>query len=363
MKAKYDSGVTKVCQQCAVVIFGIKHICFRHPEKLTSWLQYFATFAVTKHKVFMQTILGANGTIAKELSKLLPAYTDRIRQVSRNPKKINPSDEVAQADLLDYSQTEKAVAGSDVVYLLAGLKYDTKVWQEQWPKVMRHTLDACKKHNSKLVFFDNVYSYGLVNGPMTEETPFNPNSRKGEVRAKIATMLLDEVKQGNIQAMIVRGADFYGPGALLSLTHATVHERLKKGNAAQWIGNAKKIHTFTYTPDAGKTVALLGNTPAAYNQTWHALTSKESITGEDYVRMACEAIERPYKGVTSLPKFGVRIFGLFVPVLREFVEMMYQFENDYVFDSTKAEKFLDLQATAYEKGIDVALQYSPQNQP
>ena len=148
----------------------------------------------------MQTILGANGIIAQELSKHLNGYTRQIRQVSRNPKKVNESDEIRQADLLNYNQTEKAVEGSEVVYLLAGLKYDTKTWQEQWPKVMGNTIDACKKHNSKLVFFDNVYAYGYVHGVMTEETPFDPVSKKGEVRARIATMLLKEIKKGHPSA-------------------------------------------------------------------------------------------------------------------------------------------------------------------
>lgn len=298
----------------------------------------------------MQTILGANGVIGQELSKQLTTYTNQIRQVSRNPKKINAGDELVQADLLNYDQTQKAVEGSEIVYLLAGLKYDTKVWQDQWPKVMHNVIDACKKHNSKLVFFDNVYPYGLVKGSMTEETPFNPISKKGEVRAQIATLLLDEIKSKNLDGMLVRSADFYGPAALMSLTHSTVTENLKKGKGAQWIGDSKKIHTFTYTPDAGKTLALLGNTPAAYNQSWHALTSKEKINGEQYVQIACELMNKPYK-LMALPKFGVRLLGLFVPVLKEFVEMMYQFENDYVFDSTKFETQFKIEATSYREGI------------
>ena len=152
-----------------------------------------------------------------------------------------------------------------------------------------------KKHNSKLVFFDNVYPYGLVNGVMTEETPFNPTSKKGEVRAKIATRLLDEMRAANIQAMIVRAADFYGPNVTTSLTHSMVTERVKARKAPQWIGNQKKTHSFTYTPDAGKCVAMLGNTPSAYQQTWHALTSPERITGEEYIRIACELANQPFK--------------------------------------------------------------------
>lgn len=298
----------------------------------------------------MQTILGANGAIATQLSKYLTDYTKQIRQVSRHPKKVNAADELVSADFLNYQQTERSVAKSEVVYLVAGLKYDIKVWQRDWPILMRNVIDACKKHNAKLVFFDNVYSYGLVKGPMTEETPFNPTSKKGEVRAKIATMLLDEIKSKNIEGMIIRGADFYGPHVLLSLTHSMVTKKVKNKGTSQWFGNPKMIHTFTYTPDAGKSVALLGNTPSAFNQTWHALTSKEKITGEEYVRIACALANRPYK-IQPLSNGMMKLIGLFVPLLREFGEMMYQYENDYLFDSTKIEMAFKLEATTYKAGI------------
>ncbi len=303
----------------------------------------------------MQTILGANGVIARELSRELVQFSGHIRQVSRHPKKVNDSDETVVADLLSFDQTSAAVKGSEVVYLVAGLKYDAKVWAREWPVVMRNVVDACKKQGSRLVFFDNVYAYGKVTGVMTEETPFNPNSKKGEIRANIATTLLDEVKGGNLEGMIVRAADFYGPGALLSLTHAVVHERLKRGKSAQWIGDPACIHTFTYTPDAGRTLALLGNRRAAFNQTWHALTSHERITGEEYVRQACAVLNRPVPRIQSLPKMAVRVLGLFVPVLREFVEMMYQFEDEYIFDSTKFEKAFNLTATPYQEGLKQTL--------
>ena len=302
----------------------------------------------------MQTILGANGVIGNELSKLLPQYTDKVRQVSRHPKKVNTTDEVFPADLLDAQAVSEAVKGSKVAYLVAGLKYDANVWAEQWPKVMRNTIDACKRHGTKLVFFDNVYAYGKVDGVMTEDTPYNPCSRKGEVRAGIATALMDEVMRSELQAMIVRAADFYGPGALLSLTHATVFERMRAGNTPQWVGNAKAVHTFTFTPDAGRSVALLGNTPSAYGQVWHALTSKEAITGEQFIRLACELAGKPFK-IQVAPSWMLALMGLFVPVLRENKEMMYQFEHDYRFDSSKLERALNVQPTDYRTGIQATL--------
>lgn len=302
----------------------------------------------------MQTILGANGVIGRALSHALPSYDKQIRQVSRSPKRINPTDELVSADLLDAKATADAVAGSSVAYLVAGLKYDTRVWQEQWPAVMRNAIDACKRHGSALVFFDNVYAYGRVDGAMTEDTPYNPCSRKGEVRAKIATMFMDEVKRGDLRGMIVRSADFYGPGAVLSVTHSTVTERLKAGKTPQWLGNPQAVHTFTYTEDAGRTLALLGNTPAAYGQVWHALTSHEPMTGEQFVRLACELSHRPY-GLQVPPRWILTLLGVFVPVVRESMEMLYQFEHDYRFDSGKLERAFELTATGYREGVAAAL--------
>jgi nucleoside-diphosphate-sugar epimerase len=302
----------------------------------------------------VQTILGANGVIGRELSRALTGYEPRLRQVSRNPRRVHETDELVSADLLDAKATADAVAGSSVAYLVAGLKYDYKVWQEQWPRVMRNTIDACQRHDCALVFFDNVYAYGRVDGPMTEDTPYNPASRKGEVRARIATTFMDEVKRGHLRGLIVRAADFYGPDATLSLTHATVTERLRARKTPQWIGNPHAQHTFTYTPDAGRTVALLGNTSSAFGQVWHALSSKEPMSGERFVRIACEVAGQPYR-LQVAPRWMLQVMGLFAPVLRENMEMLYQFEHDYLFDSTKIERAFGLTATPYREGIAATL--------
>ena len=303
----------------------------------------------------VQTILGANGVIARELSLELSGSTDRIRQVSRFPQRVNATDETVAADLLDPRATEHAVAGSDVVYLVAGLKYDTAVWQAQWPRVMRNVIEACQRHGARLVFFDNVYAYGRVEGVMTEDTAFNPSSRKGEVRAQIATMLLEEIKAGSLEAMIVRSADFYGPGATASFVHGTVFERLRQGKKAQWIGDPQAVHTFTYTPDVGRALALLGRSDVAYGETWHVPTSTDELTGEEFVRLASQMAGRPYQ-LQVAPRWLLRLMGLFMPLLRENHEMLYQFEHDYRFDSSKVASRVGLVATSYKDGISETLQ-------
>ncbi|HSB92719.1 MAG TPA: NAD(P)H-binding protein [Flavitalea sp.] len=99
---------------------------------------------------------GANGTIGSILAKELGAYTDKVRLVSRNPKKVNATDELLPMDLSKPGSVDSAIAGSEVVYLLVGFEYKLKVWQRNWPLLMRAVIDACARHNAKLVFFDNV---------------------------------------------------------------------------------------------------------------------------------------------------------------------------------------------------------------
>jgi nucleoside-diphosphate-sugar epimerase len=298
----------------------------------------------------MQTILGAGGVIGKELAKSLPQFTDRIRLVSRHPRKVNASDELFAADLLNAEQTSQAVEGSDVVYLTVGLPYNLKIWQSQWPTVMNNVLGACKKHRAKFVFFDNVYCYGRVNGWMTESTLVNPVSKKGMVRTQIADMVLEEIAHGTLQALIARSADFYGPNTPLSFVTVMVFENLKKGKKAQWMINDKVLHSLTYTPDAGKATALLGNTDSAYGQIWHLPTDRNALTGREIIEMAAREFNvRP--GHTTLPLWMLRMAGLFSGVIRESVEMLYQNDSDYLFDSSKFDKAFDFKTTSYEQGV------------
>jgi len=298
----------------------------------------------------MQTILGAGGIIGRELAKSLPRYTDRIRLVSRNPKKVNPTDEIVSADLLDAEQTLKAVQGSEIVYLTAGLAYDSRTWQSQWPLIMKNVIDACKKHGVKLVFFDNVYAYGRVKGWMTEQTPLHPSSKKGEVRKKIAAMVMHEVERGNLKAMIARAADFYGPDTPLSFVNVMVFDNFKKGKKALWLVNDQVKHSLTYTPDAGKATALLGNTGSAYDQVWHLPTDRNALTGKEFIEKAAQEFGRPPK-YRVLSRWMVHLVGLFNENVRESAEMLYQNDADYLFDSTKFDKAFDLKATSYRQGI------------
>lgn len=304
----------------------------------------------------MQTILGANGIIAIEIAKELHKnYTKEIRLVSRNPKKVNDTDELHSADLMDKQACNKAVKGSEIVYMTVGLPYKSSIWKEQWPIVIRNIIDACKNHNAKLVFFDNVYMYGQVDGTMTEETPFNATSIKGKVRGEIATMVLDEIKNGTLTAMICRAPEFYGPRNTMSGTNVLVFDNIKKGKKPQTLLTDASLRTLIYTPDAGKATALLGNTPDAYGQSWHLPCDTNRKTAKEFLEL-CGKIHGSKLDYMILKRWMVKTFGLFNSDVKELIELLYQFDRDYIFDCTKFNnRFPDFEVTSLEDGIKEVL--------
>lgn len=298
----------------------------------------------------LHTILGAGGMIANELVPVLLSNKENIRIVARHPKHQLGLDAIA-ADLESYEQTLFAVKGSSVVYLLVGLDYDSKVWAEKWPKIMTNTINACKAIGAKLIFFDNVYMYGKVEGYMTEETAFQPCSKKGMIRAAIAQQLLTEMASGSIEALIARSADFYGTKSIrTSFANTMIFSNLSKGKKAQWLVNEKVPHAFTYVPDAAKALYLLAKDHTAFGQSWHLPTQSNPLTGEAFVALAAKEMHQPYK-LTVLSKFMIRLAGLFVKPIKESYEMLYQNDSDYLFDSTKFEQHFGMHPTSYEAGI------------
>ena len=299
----------------------------------------------------MQTILGGGGVIGTELAISLRDFTDKIRIVSRNPKKVNETDELMSADLSRRNEVFKAVEGSEIVYITIGFDYNLKTWKEKWPTFMQNVIDACKKYHSKLVFFDNIYMYDQnYLGNMMEETPINPVSKKGKVRAKVAEMITDEFGKGQLMALIARSADFYGPKNDNSALVIMVFDNFKKGKKANWFARVDKIHNYTFTPDAAKGTAILGNTPDAYNQVWHLPTTSSRLLGIQWIDLIAKEMNVKPKYMV-MPIWLMGIIGIFVPVIKELKEMAYQYDRDYFFNSTKFEKKFNFKPTSPIDGI------------
>ncbi len=170
-------------------------------------------------------------------------------------------------------------------------------------------------------------------------------------------MLLEEMKVGGVQALIARSADFYGPGARTSVANILVFDKLAKREKASWLVNDSVPHSFTFTPDAGRGLVVLGSSEASWNQTWHLPTALSPPTGREFIRMAAAqfGVEPRYRVLTPLM---LKLVGVFSSDVRELGEMLYQYNSPYIFDSTKFTKAFGFGPIAYADGVEeTALAY------
>lgn len=304
----------------------------------------------------MQTILGAGGGAGTEITRELSKYTKEIRVVNRNPKKVNDTAQLMKADLTDQAQLDEAVKGSEIVYVTIAFPYNIKAWRELWPMFMKNLIETCSKYKTKIVFVDNVYMYDpRYLSDMTEETPMNPVSEKGKVRAEVAKMLMNAVEKNKVEAIIARAPDFYGPGVIGSMLYQTVYLKLIKDKNPQWLGKLDVIHSFIYSKDIGKAVALLGNTTDAYNQVWHLPTTDKKLTNREWIELLMSAMNKRKK-IQTMPDWMMSVLGTFVPILKELKDVGYQFKQDYFFNSSKFNKKFNFTPISPEVGIKEMVQ-------
>jgi nucleoside-diphosphate-sugar epimerase len=296
----------------------------------------------------VHVVLGGNGIIGRQTVRALLADGHTPASVGRRSSTSDGAVSVI-ADLLDHADVARALRGAQVAYLVAGLPYSSRVWAEQWPVIVGNTIDAALEQGTHLVYLDNVYAYGRVDGAMTENTPINPSSRKGRVRAA-ALDRLDQAAARGLAVTIGRSADFYGPGASTSLFNTFALDKIAAGKTGTWLLDADQPHSLTYTPDIGRALAVLGTAEEARGRTWH-LPTAPALTGRQYVQLAA-GLGSPaaVMGSTTL-----RIGALFNTAARETLEMSYQYTAPYVLDSTAFETTFGHAPTPAAEGIPAVL--------
>jgi len=171
----------------------------------------------------------------------------------------------------------------------------------------------------------------------------------------MAEMLLTQMRAGAIEAAICRAPEFYGPARTQSLTNSAVFDRIRQGKRPLVPLSAHTRRTLIWTPDASRAMALVGNTPDAYDQTWHLPCDGDRLSYDGMIEIASEVTGRRIPFVT-VPQWAFRIGGLAVPALREVEELLPRYRRDNIFESTKfTARFPDFRITTYREGISQLL--------
>lgn len=301
----------------------------------------------------MQTILGANGQIGEELARELKRnFTSDIRIVSRKAAKINDTDEVFSADLSLREKAIEAVKGSEIAYFTLGLPASSDLWEQQFPLILRNVIEACKIHGTRLVFFDNTYMYPQDGRVLREDTAFDPMGRKGAVRREMAEMVLKEMQAGELEAVICRAPEFYGPGKTQSITNTLIFNPIETEKRLKVPLSAAKKRSLIWTPDASRATALIGNTPDAFGQTWHLPVDESRPTYKEFITLASEVYGKELKYFV-VPEFIFSIGAYFNKSVKELLELLSRYKHDNIFDDSKFRKrFPDFAVTSYRQGIE-----------
>jgi len=295
-------------------------------------------------------VFGATGGIGRALVAELLRRGKAVRAVSRRGQAPEGAEGLA-ADAADAAEAAAAASGSGVVYHCVNPGYTR--WPELLPPVSRSILGAAESSGAKLVFADNLYAYGPVEGPLREDLPAVADGPKGRTRVEVAAEMLAAHDAGRVRVTIGRASDYYGPGGANSTAGDPVFGRVLAGKRPQWTGRLDVPHTFHYLPDIARGLVTLAEHPEADGEVWH-LPAAEPLTAQEFFDLVFEAVGRPTPAKAQIAGPGVlAVAGIFSPTLRELRETAYQFRRPFVIDSSKFERaFGRPEPTAHREAVE-----------
>ncbi|APR85122.1 Nucleoside-diphosphate-sugar epimerase [Minicystis rosea] len=308
----------------------------------------------------LHVVFGA-GALGRAIARELVKKGRRTRIVSRRGEGALPGVEAFKADAADPAQTRAACAGAAVVYHTATPDY-TK-WADLYPPIQRGVIEGAASASAKLVSAESVYMYGPVDGPMTEDRPHVADTRKGKIRAALARMAMEAHEKGRVRVALGRAPDFYGPEAALTTIYGDrVFYPALAGKKVSVMGKLDHPHTFICVKDFARGLVTLGERDEAMGQAWH-LPCAPTITQRELCTMIFEeAGQKPNVG--EAPSLVFSALGLFVPIMRELAEMLYQWERPYLFDHGKFDKAFGAgQFTPHREAVRETVQWFRDNPP
>jgi nucleoside-diphosphate-sugar epimerase len=295
----------------------------------------------------LHVVLGT-GPLGLAVARNLASRGNRVRVVNRQGEAgVPPSVEMIAADVAQTAEAVRACHGAAVVYHCANPPYHR--WPDLHPPLMTAIVKAAASANAKLVFGDNLYVYGPVEGPLTEALPNRAAGPNGKARVAIAETLLTAHKSGLLRAAIGRGSDFFGPHVRQSSVGERVFANAVSAKPAQVLGNPDLPHTVTYIDDFAQALVTLGEREEALGEVWH-VPNDQTVTMRRFVEIVFAAAgSKPQLRAT--PRSLLTLAGWFSPTIRALGEQRYQTEQPWVVDSSKFERAFGWTATPLAEAV------------
>jgi nucleoside-diphosphate-sugar epimerase len=304
----------------------------------------------------LHVVFGA-GQIGAHLARLLVARGHTVRIARRSQAAALDGIPVVSGDAGDAAFATRATEGASVIYHCMNPAYSARVWATELPRIATSLVAAAGHSNARLVVLDNLYMLGRPAGPINEDSPACPVSRKGEIRAQVADLLLGMHRSGAARVVMGRASDFYGPAGTQSNFGDFFWPRVLAGKSAQLLMNPDTAHTYHFTHDVAAGLAALGAAADDDYGQWWMLPCAPADTTRDMVRRLSVALGRDI-AVERVPGLVLAAMGLFVPVVREVREMLYSWEVPWVCDDRRFRERFGVAPTPLAEGVNLTTSWA-----
>ncbi|AQW48715.1 NAD-dependent epimerase/dehydratase family protein [Streptomyces violaceusniger] len=295
------------------------------------------------------------GPAGAATARLLAEKGHSVRVVTTSGRSPEPGLEHVALDATDSARLTEAAQGAAAIYNCAAPPYHR--WASDWPPLASSVCAAAEATGAVLVILGNLYGYGPVDGPMTEELPLAATGTKGRVRAAVWEQARDLDEQGRVKAVEVRASDFFGPG-VTDGGHlaARVMPKVLRGKPVSSLGDPDTPHSWSYLPDVAAALAEVAGEERAWGRAWHVPTAPARSTREMVDRLATQAETGPV-AVRRLPSAVTGLASLVSPLLRELKEVRYQFDRPFVVDASAYEAAFAVRATPVDDQVKATVEW------
>jgi nucleoside-diphosphate-sugar epimerase len=293
-------------------------------------------------------IIFGGGVLGKNAARALHERGHRVRVVNRSGKadSLPAGVEVLRADAMDAAQAHAAAEGAHAIYQCAQPEYHE--WAHKFPPLQRNILQAAASQGARLIVADNLYMYGDTRGaPITEDLPYAATTRKGRVRAAMAREVIDAHERGHVRVAIVRASNFFGPED--RAVSPRIFQAALDGKTVDLIGRTDMPHTYSYAPDFGRALALLGMDDRALGEVWH-VPSNAPVTQRELIARLERVLGKPVKTRVS-GVFALTLLGLFNATVRELPELMYEWTKPFVMSDAKFRRVFAFEPTPLDEAL------------
>lgn len=296
-------------------------------------------------------VIIGHGATARATAGLLTESGDKVRMISRSgggPE--HPLIERVAFDANDADRLTELTEGATTLINCAMPAYHT--WPQTVPPLFGSILSAAERTGAVYVMLGNLYAYGPVDEPLTEDHPLAATGPKGKVRARMWEEAKAAHDEGRVRATEVRAGQYIGPGAF-SIFNAMVLPKVLAGHLALVPAALDTPHAYTSIGDAAQALVTVARDERSLGQAWHAPVIIHSVR-EMAARLAELATAAPPR-LAEMTDRELTLLGATAPVWDELWETHYMSHRPFLVDSSRIETIFGMKATPLDEVLTAVL--------